>query len=82
MSDVVIVSAARTPVGSFNGAFAGLAAHELGRIAIEAAIARGGITAADVDEVLQEVSLVAWKKFATLDDPTLFPRWACLITRY
>jgi len=52
MSDVVIVSAARTPVGSFNGAFAGLAAHELGRIAIEAAIARGGITAADVDEVV------------------------------
>ena len=52
MSDVVIVSAARTPVGSFNGAFAGLAAHELGCIAIEAAIARGGITAADVDEVV------------------------------
>jgi len=40
MSDVVIVSAARTPVGSFNGAFASLAAHDLGRIAIGAAIAR------------------------------------------
>jgi acetyl-CoA C-acetyltransferase len=52
MSDVVIVSAARTPVGSFNGAFAGLAGHELGRIAIEAAIARSGIAAADVDEVI------------------------------
>ena len=38
--------------------------------------------AADVDEVLQEVSLVAWKKFATLDDPSLFARWACLIARY
>jgi acetyl-CoA C-acetyltransferase len=52
MSDVVIVSAARTPVGSFNGAFASLAAHELGRIAIGAAIARAGIDAADVDEVI------------------------------
>jgi RNA polymerase sigma-70 factor (ECF subfamily) len=38
--------------------------------------------AADVDEVLQEVSLVAWRKFATLDDPNMFPRWACLIARY
>jgi acetyl-CoA C-acetyltransferase len=52
MSDIVIVSAARTPVGSFNGAFAGLVAHELGRIAIEAAISRAGIAAADVDEVI------------------------------
>jgi len=52
MSDVVIVSAARTPVGSFNGAFASLAAHELGRVAIGAAIARAGIDAADVDEVI------------------------------
>jgi len=52
MSDVVIVSAARTPVGSFNGAFASLAAHDLGRIAIGAAIARAGIDAADVDEVI------------------------------
>jgi acetyl-CoA C-acetyltransferase len=52
MSDIVIVSAARTPVGSFNGAFAGLPAHELGRIAISAAISRAGIAAADVDEVI------------------------------
>ncbi len=52
MSDVVIVSAVRTPVGSFNGAFAGLAAHELGKTAIEAAISRAGIEAADVDEVV------------------------------
>lgn len=36
----------------------------------------------DVDEVMQEVSLVAWKKFHTLDDRALFPRWACLIARY
>ena len=52
MTDVVIVSAARTPVGSFNGALASLPAHELGRIAIQAAIERAGIAAADVDEVI------------------------------
>jgi acetyl-CoA C-acetyltransferase len=49
---IVIVSAARTPVGSFNGALASLPAHELGRIAILAAIERAGIAAADVDEVV------------------------------
>ena len=38
MEDVVIVSAARTPVGAFNGAFATLAAHKLGEIAIKAAL--------------------------------------------
>ncbi len=52
MSDIVIVSAARTPVGSFNGALASLPAHELGRIAILAAIERAGIAASDVDEVV------------------------------
>ena len=52
MSDVVIVSAARTPVGSFNGALSALPAHELGKVAIQAAIERAGITAADVEEVI------------------------------
>ncbi len=52
MTDVVIVSAARTPVGSFNGALASLPAHELGSIAIKAAIERAGIAPADVDEVI------------------------------
>ncbi|WP_304168035.1 acetyl-CoA C-acetyltransferase [Phenylobacterium aquaticum] len=52
MTDVVIVSAARTPVGSFNGALAGLPAHELGKIAILAAVERAGITVADVEEVI------------------------------
>jgi acetyl-CoA C-acetyltransferase len=52
MTDIVIVSAARTPVGSFNGALAALPAHELGRIAIQAAVARAGIEAAEVDEVV------------------------------
>ena len=52
MDDIVIVSAARTPVGSFSGAFASVPAHVLGTAAIEAAIARAGIQAADVDEVI------------------------------
>ena len=52
MTDIVIASAARTPVGSFNGAFAGLSAHALGQVAIEAALSRAGITGADVDEVI------------------------------
>src|SRR6202789_3532158 len=52
MSKIAIVSAARTPVGSFNGAFAGLPAHELGRIAIVAAIGRAGIQPGDIDEVV------------------------------
>lgn len=38
--------------------------------------------AAEVDEVMQEVSLVAWRKFPMLADPAQFPRWACLIARY
>src|ERR1043166_9137361 len=41
--DVVIVSAARTPVGSFNGAFATTPAHDLGAIAIKAALERAGV---------------------------------------
>lgn len=52
MSDVVIVSAARTPVGSFNGALSSLPAHELGKIAILAAVDRAGIAVGDVSEVI------------------------------
>jgi len=52
VTDIVIVSAARTPVGSFNGALSSLPAHELGKVAIQAAIERAGIQAADVDEVI------------------------------
>jgi acetyl-CoA C-acetyltransferase len=52
MSDIVIVSAARTPVGSFNGALSSLPAHELGALAISAAVERAGIAVADVDEVI------------------------------
>ena len=52
MSDIVIVSAARTAVGSFNGALSSLPAHELGKVAIQAALERAGVPAADVDEVI------------------------------
>ena len=52
MEDVVIVSAARTAVGSFNGAFAATPAHVLGTAAIQAAMARIGMDPADVDEVI------------------------------
>ena len=52
MTDVVIVSAARTPVGSFSGALSGLPAHELGRTAIAGALERAGVAAADVSEVI------------------------------
>jgi acetyl-CoA C-acetyltransferase len=50
--DVVIVSAARTPVGSFMGALAGLPASQLGAIAIKAALERAGVTPDEVDEVV------------------------------
>jgi acetyl-CoA C-acetyltransferase len=51
-TDVVIVSAARTAVGSFNGAFANTPAHDLGSAAIKAALARAGVEGGDVDEVI------------------------------
>ncbi len=49
---VVIVGAARTPVGSFNGALSSLPAHELGRIAIGAALERAGVDKSQVSEVI------------------------------
>ena len=50
--DIVITAAKRTPVGSFLGAFAATPAHELGRIAIEAALAQAGVAGEDVSEVI------------------------------
>ncbi|WP_296575155.1 acetyl-CoA C-acetyltransferase [Phreatobacter sp.] len=50
--DVVIVGAARTAVGSFNGALASLAAHELGAVAIKAALERANVKPEEVDEVV------------------------------
>ncbi|KQN31676.1 acetyl-CoA acetyltransferase [Sphingomonas sp. Leaf34] len=51
-TDVVITAAKRTPVGSFLGAFAATPAHELGRIAIEAALGQAGVAGEDVSEVI------------------------------
>jgi acetyl-CoA C-acetyltransferase len=50
--DIVIVAAARTPVGSFNGAFGNLPAHELGAVAIKAALERAKVKPDEVDEVI------------------------------
>src|SRR5690349_11899097 len=52
MSDVVIVSAARTPVGAFNGAFANVTAHDLGAVAVKEALARAKVEGGEVDEVI------------------------------
>jgi acetyl-CoA C-acetyltransferase len=50
--DIVIVSAARTPVGAFNGVFGSLPAHDLGKVAIRAALDRAGVEGAQVAEVI------------------------------
>ena len=52
MTDIVIVSAARTPVGSFNGAFAAVPAHELGKTAITGALQRAKVDPKEVSEVV------------------------------
>jgi acetyl-CoA C-acetyltransferase len=57
--DIVIVSAARTPVGAFNGAFANVPAHELGRTAIHAALERAGVEGDRVSEVIMGQILTA-----------------------
>jgi acetyl-CoA C-acetyltransferase len=51
-TNIVIASAARTAVGSFNGSFANTPAHDLGAAAIKAALARAGVDAADVSETI------------------------------
>ncbi len=52
MEDIVIVSAARTPVGSFNGALSSLPAHELATVAVKSAFERAKISPAEVDELI------------------------------
>jgi acetyl-CoA C-acetyltransferase len=52
LEDVVIVAGARTAVGAFNGAFASLSAHQLGKVAIEAALARAKLAAEEVSETI------------------------------
>src|SRR5690242_18128091 len=57
--DIVIVSAARTAVGAFNGAFGTLPSHELGKVAIKAALERAGVEPARVSEVIMGQILTA-----------------------
>jgi acetyl-CoA C-acetyltransferase len=57
--DIVIVSAARTPVGAFNGAFGSLPAHELGKVAIAESLKRAGIEGKEVSEVIMGQILTA-----------------------
>ncbi len=52
MTDVVIVAAARTPIGAFSGTLANTPANELGTIAIKAALERSGVEAGAIDEVI------------------------------
>ncbi len=52
MTNVVIASAARTPVGSFSGAFANTPAHDLGTAVLEALVERAGVEKSDVDETI------------------------------
>ncbi|MBX6744355.1 MAG: acetyl-CoA C-acetyltransferase [Acetobacteraceae bacterium] len=59
MTEIVIASAARTPVGSFNGAFATLPAHALGTVAIKAAMERARVKPEEVDEVIMGQILTA-----------------------
>src|SRR5437588_3098306 len=59
MEDAVIVSAVRTPVGTFGGAFKDVPAIELGARAVEAALERAGLEGDDVDEVLLGCVLTA-----------------------
>jgi acetyl-CoA C-acetyltransferase len=59
MTEIVIASAARTPVGSFNGSLSGLSAAALGEIAIKEALKRANVDVADVSEVLMGQVLTA-----------------------
>jgi acetyl-CoA C-acetyltransferase len=59
MTNVVIAAAARTPVGSFGGALSSLPAHDLGKVAIEAVVARAGIDKGEVSETIMGQILCA-----------------------
>ena len=59
MTDVIIASAARTPIGAFSGAFATVSAADLGRVAIAAAMERSNVAGADVDDVIMGQVLTA-----------------------
>lgn len=62
----MIVSYARTPIGTFRGALASMKAPELGSVAIKAAVERAGITPEDVQEVYMGTHCIHSVLFATL----------------
>ncbi len=62
MSDIVIVSGARTPMGGFQGSLSSIAAVDLGAAAIRAAVERAGVAPADVQEVIMGCVLPAGLK--------------------
>jgi acetyl-CoA C-acetyltransferase len=59
MSEIVIASAARTPVGAFNGGLSSVPAHLLGQVAIQASLERAGIEPGEVSEVIMGQILTA-----------------------
>ena len=59
MTEVVIASGARTPVGTFNGSLSSVPAHYLGQTAIKAALERAGVEGKDVSEVIMGQILTA-----------------------
>src|ERR1700680_3883271 len=59
MTEIIIASAARTPVGSFNGGLASLAAHDLGKVAIAEAMKRANVAPKEVPEVIMGQILAA-----------------------
>ena len=62
--EIVILSAARTPIGNLNGALSSLPAHQLGSLAIGEALKRGGMEAGEVSEVIMGQTLTAGEKAA------------------
>lgn len=57
--EIVILGAARTPIGNLNGALSGLPAHQLGSTVIGEALKRGGVDAGEVSEVIMGQILTA-----------------------
>ena len=83
MTDVAIVAAARTPIGSFNGALASQDAHELGSVAVAGALKRSGVEPGEVDEVAMgqilqagEGQNPAWQASIGAGIPVESPAWS------